>query len=177
MDTKIWSDSPPLVSIRGWFFLAFGWAYADTPVLRYAGTPIRRYAGTPIRSPSVVGVWVHCRTDKASLSEVSVSSTMRVLPAMRTIRAANAVPAINAAMADAPRTPMPVEMSEPAPACRNPSKAEAVPAFLEKGASPRAEALGRESPMDSKKNETTSVAGRSMRGTRAPVQETSPVKA
>src|SRR5260221_10018154 len=97
MDTKIWSDSPPLVSIRGWFFLAFGWAYADTPVLRNAGTPIRRYAGTPIRSPSVVGVWVQCRTDKASLSEVSVSSTMRVLPAMRTIRAANAVPAINAA--------------------------------------------------------------------------------
>src|SRR5258708_18429896 len=36
----------------------------------------------------VVGVWVQCRTDTASLSEVSVSSTMRVLPAMRTIRAA-----------------------------------------------------------------------------------------
>jgi hypothetical protein len=97
---------------------------------------------------------------------------------MRTIRAGNAVPAINAAMADAPRTPMPVEMSEPAPACTNPSKADAVPAFLEKGASPRAAPFGRVSPMESKKKKNrTSVAGRPMRWMRVPVKKTSPVKA
>jgi len=36
---------------------------------------------------------------------------MRVLPVMRMIKAAKAVPVINVTMADAPRTPMPVEMS------------------------------------------------------------------
>ena len=76
---------------------------------------------------------------------------MRVLPTIRMIKAAKAVPDINVTMADAPRTPMPVETTEPVLACRNPSKAEALPASLEKGASPRAAALGVVSPMESKK--------------------------
>ena len=102
---------------------------------------------------------------------------MRVLPAIRMIKAAKAVPAINVTMADAPRTPMPVEMSEPMPACRDPSKAEALPASREKGASPRAAALGAVSPMESKKRKNrTSIAGRPMTCVRVPAKKTSPVK-
>ena len=102
---------------------------------------------------------------------------MRVLPAMRMIKAAKAVPAINVTMADAPTIPMPVEMSEPMPACRDPSKAEALPASLEKGASPRAAALGAVSPMESKKKKNrTSIAGRPMTCVRVPPKKTSPVK-
>ena len=106
-----------------------------------------------------------------------MSSTMRVLPATKMAKAAKADPAIKATMADAPRNPMPVEMSAPAPACIDPSNAEALPASLEKGASPSAAAFGAVSPMESKKKKNrTSIAGRPTACMRVPAKKTSPVK-
>ena len=45
-------------------------------------------------------------------------------------------------IAVAPRTPIPMEMAEPTPACRKPRRADALPASFEKGAMPMAAALG-----------------------------------
>jgi hypothetical protein len=67
---------------------------------------------------------------------------MRVLPAIRMSKAMSAVADDNEMIEAGPRTPMPVEISEPVPACKNPSRAEALPASREKGASPMAAAFG-----------------------------------
>ena len=84
---------------------------------------------------------------------VTVSLPER-LPMMRMRRAATEVPAIMAIMGVAVallKAPMPMEAMAPMPIWRAPRRAEAVPAFLEKGARERAAALGLVKPRQPRK--------------------------
>jgi hypothetical protein len=83
-----------------------------------------------------------CMAATVSPSGASMRAEMRVRPMSRTSSAMNDVLDSSDTIAVAPRTPIPMEMAEPTPACRKPSRADALPASLEKGAMPMAAALG-----------------------------------
>ncbi len=97
------------------------------------------------------------------------------LPAMRMSRAAREVMAMMAIIGlEVPllKAPMPTAASAPTPIWRAPRRAEALPAFLEKGARERAAALGLVKPRQARKRKIKKIVwGRPYQPARLPARK------
>ena len=90
-----------------------------------------------------------CNTVLGLSSSISTRWPIRFLPNTRIQKAISEVPLITAAtgmLSVVLKNPIPAEANPATPICKNPNNAEALPTFLENGASAKAVALGLVSP-------------------------------